>query len=107
MLTKKQQTKRNRLKPKAHKEPQYLKWLHEVRQPSCFVCNTFIGIQIHHIKEHSSDLRDDDKVIPLCYEHHLGNEFSVHGTARKFREEYPIEMQLEYAEELYNEYTEH
>ena len=100
-----QQTKSNRLKPKAYKDKKYLSWLHNVKQPCCYVCNIHIGIQIHHVKERSSDLRNDNEVIPLCYNHHLGNDFSVHGTPKEFREQYPTEEQLKYAETLYMEYN--
>lgn len=102
MLNKK--IKCNRIKPKAKKLPQYLKWLHEVKMPECFVCGSFLGVQMHHIKRSSSDYRDDTKIIPLCHEHHLGVTFSAHGTPKDFRDEYPIYMQLEYGEVLYQEF---
>ena len=104
MLSKKQQTKSNRLKPTAHKEPEYMKWLHEVKQPCCFVCGTMLGIQIHHVKRHSNDLRNDNEVIPLCVNHHTGVEFSPHGTPNDWREVYSMTDQLEVAKELYEEY---
>ena len=93
-----------KLRPKAKKEPEYLAYLHNVKMPSCFVCNISNGIEMHHCKEASSDYRDDTKVIPLCHNHHLGNEFSAHGTPRDFRSVHPIWEQLEYANELYKEY---
>ena len=93
-----------RVKPKAHKEAKYLNWFHEVLRPPCFVCNVSVGIQAHHVKEGSSDKRNDNQIIPLCYNHHLGNEFSVHGTPREFREAYPIKEQLKHAETLYERY---
>ena len=102
MLDKK--VKHSRIKPKAPKEPKYLKWLHEVKQPSCFVCNISLSIQIHHVKEHSTDYRDDTKVIPLCMEHHLGIEFSPHGTPSSFRTIHSVEEQEAAASLLYNEY---
>lgn len=95
-----------RLKPKAIKIPKYLKWLHEVEQPECFVCHLSSGIQLHHVKRYSSDNRDDDKVIPLCYDHHLGTEFSVHNNSVEFREIYTMEEQLASAKELYTKYKE-
>ena len=96
--------KHNRIKPKAPKEPKYLQWLHKVKMPECFVCGISCGIEMHHIKRSSSDYRDDSKVIPLCHEHHLGVTFSAHGTPKKWREIYPISVQLEYAEKLYKDY---
>ena len=86
------------------KKPKYLKWLHEVKQPPCAVCNTRLGINLHHVKRVSSDPKNDTLVIPLCYNHHLGTEFSAHGTPRDFREEYPYDIQKGCAEEFYEEY---
>lgn len=96
--------KHNKLKPQAHKEPKYTEYLHENKQPPCFVCNIQVGIQMHHVKEHSNDLRNDNEQIPLCYNHHKGTEFSAHETPTAFREAYPIELQLAYAKTLYKEY---
>lgn len=94
------------IKKRAHKEPDYLRWLHEAEQPPCMVCKTYLGVQMHHVKENSASKRNDNEVIPLCYEHHTGFEFSVHGTARKFKEEYPMDYQLFVADRLYNKYKE-
>lgn len=106
MLTKKAQVSSNRLKPKPFKDPKYLSWLHESEQPSCFVCNINTGVQMHHVKEYSSDHRDDRYIIPLCHNHHLGNELSPHGTPVEFRQVFPMRMQLEFADELYRRYKE-
>lgn len=106
MLSKKQQTYSNRLKPKAKKEPKYLSWLHQIEQPPCFVCNTIAGIQMHHVKEHSTDARIDSQIIPLCQNHHLGNDFSVHMTPKAFKETYDMKTQLKYADDLYRRYNE-
>lgn len=92
------------IKPKVFKDKEYLRWLHEVEQPCCLVCKSYVGVQMHHVKESSSDKRNDNEVIPLCYNHHLGEEFSVHGTARKFKQEYPLEYQLFVADSLYFKY---
>ena len=86
------------------KKPKYLKWLHEVKQPACLVCNISIGIQIHHVKESSSDRKDDTCVIPLCYHHHLGTELSPHGTPKLFKEVMPMDIQRQSASDLYKEY---
>lgn len=93
-----------RIKDKAKKLPAYIKWFHEVYQPSCFVCGSLVGVQFHHIKEHSSDERDDMFGLPLCYEHHLGNEFSPHGTPVKFKKVYPMVIQHAWSLEMYNKY---
>ena len=89
-----------------HKEPKYLAWLHEVKQPECFACGKTNGIELHHIKEASSDKKDDRLVIPLCGVecHRLGSVLSAHGTPKKFRDTFPLDMQKEYAMALYEEY---
>ena len=94
------------LKPnsKPFKDSNYLSWLHEVKQVPCYVCNIQVGIQLHHIKRASSDPKKDNLVIHLCYEHHLGTEFSAHGTPKAFKEEYPYEMQEKRADSLYAMY---
>ena len=102
MLSKKVTHKK--LRPKQPKEPKFLNWLHNVKQPSCFVCNISVGISMHHIKKNSTDYRNDSLMLPLCYEHHQGTNFSVHNNPKEFKEEYPLEMQLKRALELYTEY---
>lgn len=89
---------------KEYKEPKYLSYLHEVLQPPCIVCQTHMGIEMHHIKEASSDPKDDRFVIPLCHEHHLGNKFSAHGSAKQFRAKYSYQTQMAAAQKLYEGY---
>jgi len=91
----------------AFKDPDYLTWLHEDKKPVCFSCGECNGIELHHIKEASSDKKDDRLVIPLCGVkcHRLGTELSAHGTPSKFRNIYPIPLQKEYAKDLYQEYN--
>ncbi len=93
-----------KLRPKPQRDLAYLSWLHNDEQPCCMVCSTRLGINMHHVKKNSTDYRDDSKIIPLCVEHHLGNELSPHGTAAIFRKVYPMDQQLAFAEELYNKY---
>lgn len=93
-----------RIKPKAIKEPNYTKWVHKVYQPPCFVCGGFMGIEFHHIKENSSSERIDAIGMPLCWEHHHGGVLSPHGTPVKFREKYPMSVQLESAAKMYSKY---
>jgi len=102
--TKKNVISDSRLKDKAIKMPEYTDWFHEVLQPPCFVCCTYLGIQAHHIKEHSTDERDDQFLIPLCWEHHHGTELSPHGTPVKFKEVYPMNVQYENAAEMFEKY---
>ena len=104
--SKAQQTKRGtRLRDDENiKEPKYLKFLHVELQPECFICKGMNGIEMHHIKRNSTDKRIDRQVIPLCYNHHHGSDLSPHGTPKKFRETYSIEIQKEYAEKIYRKY---
>jgi len=102
MLNKKVSHKK--LRPKAKKEPKFLKWLHEVKMPSCYVCGINTGVEIHHIKAHSTDERIDSIVLPLCCFHHHGSDISPDGTPRKFRDKFSIHKQKEDAKILYMEY---
>ena len=95
-----------KLKPKAIKEPGYTTWFHEVHQPPCFVCGIFVGIQFHHVKEHSTDERIDSIGMPLCHEHHHGTVLSPHGTPVKFKERYPMDMQYKSAAKMYKKFKE-
>jgi len=95
-----------RLKPKAKKLPKYLKWFHEVEQPPCFVCGTFLGIEAHHNKENSTDERIDDEILPLCHEHHHGNKLSPHGTPREWKQVYTKKIRREFSRELFRRYKE-
>lgn len=94
-----------RITPKQESEPEYIKWFHENHQPPCFVCGTYLGIEFHHIKEHSVDKRIDSVGMPLCWEHHHGTVLSPHGAAVKFKEVYPMEVQLKYAKNMYELYS--
>ena len=93
----------------------YLDWLHEEEQGysyPCFVCGNNSSsdtIEWHHIKEGSGDKKDHKRQIPLCgNEHHrLGTVLSAHGTPRKFRETYPMEMQYKYADKIYSDFLQY
>jgi len=71
----------------------------------CFVCGTKKSIELHHVKRDSTSKKDHTKIIPLCYNHHHGQELSPHGTPSKFRETFLMEVQEEYAAQLYEDYT--
>lgn len=113
MLSKKQQTKSNRLRPKpsmknkpkiTDEDKEYLGWL-QLQTFNCMVCNTNYGIEYHHTKEHSTDRKDHKRLIPLCYYHHrTSTELSAHGTPSLFRKKYPMEVQYELADKIYSEY---
>lgn len=69
----------------------------------CFCCGAFGSIELHHVKEVSSDEKNHKRVLPLCGEkcHRTGAELSAHGTPKKFREAFPMEVQIEYADKLF------
>lgn len=81
-----------RIKPKAFKCPEYLTWLHN-QGLKCFVCgNPYI--EIHHVKEHSTDLRNDNICLPLCRLHHTEcTILSAHGNTKAFKHRYPMKVQ--------------
>ena len=95
-----------RIVPKHVAEPKYIKYFHEVLQPPCFVCGGFIGIEFHHVKEHSTDERIDSIGMALCHEHHHGTVLSPHGTPVKFKEVYPMSVQFKNAAIMYTNYEE-
>lgn len=86
-------------------DKEYLEWLHNQDYP-CFVCGCYNGIEWHHVKLYSSDTKDHSKLIPLCgAEHHrLGQTLSAHGTPKKWRTTYSMELQLEAAGKIYQDY---
>ena len=113
--------RQTRLKPKSSKskatalEREYLEWLHSEGQYMnypCFVCgkiNPNDRIAWHHVKEHSSDKKDHRRVIPLCdHEHHRnGTEMSPHGTPKKWREKYSVEVQNEFAKKIWHDFLDY
>ena len=109
-LSKKSQLTRNSpLKEKPLKDQQYLQWVH-ASNPSCYSCGKPyhpMVTELHHTKLYSSDKKNDYLVIPLCGETcHRNGDLSPHGNPKKWRETYPIEMQIEHAKKLYQEYLE-
>jgi len=58
------------------------------------------------LKLNSSDKKNHKRLIPLCgVEHHrLGQTLSAHGTPKKWRETFSMEMQNEFADKIYKEY---
>ena len=83
----------------------YLEWLQSTSY-HCLVCGGSNGIEWHHVKRDSADKKNHSRLIPLCgVEHHrLGTKLSAHGTPKKFREAYPVEVQLEVAKSIYEDY---
>jgi hypothetical protein len=84
------------------KDKEFLKWLHETQ--NCIVCGNH-NIEVHHIKGMKQvRKRNDLMIIPLCAEHHRG-KYSPHGAdSDKFKEDYPLEQQMQIAVLLYSNY---
>jgi hypothetical protein len=100
MLNKK--FKHNRIKPKAFKDKAYLAYMHNSGK-KCLVCGS-CNIELHHIKTKTMTDRADNRIVPLCPEHHRGT-FSPHGfNSNEFYEAHTKEFLLEEAERFYNEY---
>lgn len=74
----------------------------------CFVCGQRNGIEWHHVKEFSTDKKNHFRLIPLCgVEHHrLGTVLSAHGTPKKWRETFSMELQNSFADKIYEKYKE-
>lgn len=130
MLTKKQQTSSNRLRPKkvstfgtkksklkkvsstnkakATKEDlDYMDWLHSSKCSFvCIVCES-PNVEFHHVKRDSTSKKDHKRLIPLCQQHHtLSDKLSAHGTPKKWRETYSMELQYIIADKIYKNYLE-
>ena len=86
---------------------EYLSWLQLQAYP-CFVCGGFNGIEWHHIKLYSSDKKNHKRLIPLCgVEHHrTGQTLSAHGTPKKWRETFSMQVQYAAADKIYADYVE-
>ena len=100
--------KKNILKKKSQNlskdEKDYLDWLQN-QSYVCFVCGQQNGIEWHHVKKFSSDKKNHFRLIPLCFMHHrISNELSAHGTPRKFRDLYPLDIQNIFANNIYIAY---
>ena len=125
-MTKEQQLNANRIKPKKPStfgkvkkaikpkrkakddELPYLDWLHEDEQMNsydCIVCNCPVQ-EWHHIKKHSYDKKNHELLIPLCFDHHHGNDISPHGRSKLWRSTYSMEFQTKIAKEIHSEYLE-
>ena len=69
----------------------------EIRELGCIVCQNqgiFSPACIHHVRAGlGMAQRDHDKVIPLCYEHHQGQN-GIHLDKKAFEEKYGTELDL-------------
>ncbi|MCF6330981.1 MAG: hypothetical protein L3I99_05480 [Sulfurimonas sp.] len=83
----------------------YLAWLQTQDYP-CFVCKKYNKIEWHHVKEYSSDKKNHKRLMPLCGEecHRNGLTLSAHGTPKRFKEIFPMSVQNDYADTIYNLY---
>lgn len=84
MYTKQEQLKKNgRLKTQPFKSKEYLSWFHN-QGFGCLVCGS-LNIEAHHL-ESGNRGRADNKIVPLCPDHHRGT-FSPHGgNAKEFHQ---------------------
>ena len=89
-------------------EQDYLTWLQCRENSVCFVCgkiNFNDDLEWHHVKNSSSDKKNHFRLIPLCgHLHHRNGELSPHGSPKKWRETFSLEVQMEYAAEIHQEY---
>jgi hypothetical protein len=87
---------------------EYLLWLQTQTHEVCFVCgknNPSDKIEWHHVKRTSSDAKNHKRLIPLCgTAHHRAGFISPHANPSKWRELYSMEVQLEYAKNIYERY---
>ena len=70
----------------------------KLKQIGCIACAKY-GKEsepvIHHIRNHTGlALRDHDKILPLCPEHHRYGKVSIHLGKKAFIERYGTEEQL-------------
>ncbi len=99
--------KKSFIKPKritTDDEKAYLNWYKEIYQV-CFICGKF-ATDRHHIKLRSTDKKNHKRLLPLCREHHMGSEFSPHGTPKLWRQKISIDKQNEFADNMYKNYEE-
>ena len=88
------------LKQRPYKNKFYLKWLHN-KGLECLVCGVQ-QIELHHIDQGAKG-RADNRVVPLCPEHHRGR-FSPHGADKKDFEAEFMEQMEEKCAELFGEF---
>jgi len=103
-LSKKDQLKRHSpLKEKPVKCKEYLDWFHN-QGFCCLICGNS-QIEAHHIKNTSSDIKDDRYLLPLCEFHHkYSDHMSPHGSPKKWREAYPMDVQMAISTKLYERF---
>lgn len=89
------------LKEKPYKNKAYLSWLHN-QSLTCLVCGAQ-QIELHHLDQGAKG-RADNRVVPLCPEHHRGKH-SPHGAEKRaFEDMYMDDMEYE-AEKLFKEFN--
>ena len=92
--------KRTAMKRKGRKKPtaEQQRYHDQVRDLGCLICGQ--PAAIHHVREGlgMGQAVDHDRVLPLCYSHHQGEELgdiSLHGNTKEFEEMYGTEIELE------------
>lgn len=100
-IPKQQQTKKLApLKEKPFKSKAYLHTLHS-NGLGCMICGD-TNIELHHIDQGNRG-RADNRVVPLCVEHHRG-KYSPHGFDKKAFIEYYGETMENVAKNLWEVY---
>tara|TARA_R110000803_G_scaffold143385_1_gene209432 strand:+ start:337 stop:630 length:294 start_codon:yes stop_codon:yes gene_type:complete len=87
---------KNKSKTKAEKA-----WLNKVSNSGCVICRKFYNVQdplpanCHHIRSGMGmgQKNSHDKVIPLCWEHHQGND-GFHHAPGTWQDKYGTELEL-------------
>lgn len=72
------------------------KWMSRVAGLGCVVMGCGVSATIHHCGTYMGGGRDHMRVIPLCWEHHLGTE-GIDGkrmSKRQWEEKYSTEEEL-------------
>lgn len=92
-------------KTKTAEAKQYHKWLKQQRK-LCVVCGS-IATDIHHLANKSlSPRRDDLRIIPLCKEHHQGNN-GIHTLGLSWYDRFiSLDKCVEMSNRLYKEFKE-
>lgn len=90
------------VKEPTYKNKHYLAYMHNSSKV-CLVCGSS-SIELHHVKNKHLTDRADNRIVPLCPEHHRG-EFSPHGFDQKlFYECYSRDHLLKKASEYFKEF---
>ena len=69
----------------------------KLAEAGCMICRTFgitdSPVELHHLRSGGWGKGDYTTLIPLCPEHHRGND-SIHGARKAFQMRYGSELDL-------------